>query len=782
MAAIALRFRVWLGVLIALVLVFSLAVVPGLRVETDLLDLLPRDAAEGELSDRVQQFAAANSRKVLFLVGESGAQAAEEATTAFAAELERSGAFTDVRVQWGEQAEVLASLYREYRFVLLPPSARTLLEAGNAAELERSALASLYSPLAFARPTTHFDPLGLEAAYLFEQMPVSGSAQLEGDRLVVRQGESAFVLVLADTAGSVFGVAVQEKARAAIERAQVRAGEVAGAPVEVLVSGALPFAAAATSAARREVALFSTLGTMAVLGLMLSLFRSWRAPALGLLALGSGACAGIAATHFVFGQLHLIALVFGSSLIGVAIDYSMHYLSDQFRDEGWTPAGALDHVARPILMGMAATLIGFAGLLLLPFPGLTQMAVIALAGLPIACGTVLCLYPALVSRTPARLPQWCARALARLDARVARPSRRGRILALIALTVLVAGLARLEFQDDVRTLQPRLHGPAAMEQRVRNLLPDSTETALFLVTATDPQALLEREERLTRALDALVSGGALASYRAVSQSLPSHARQRRNHDLLHCCVYAEQGVLPAFMRQLGYAQPAIDAELARFPREPRLLDPQQWLEHPGSASWRSLWLGERTGTYASIVSLGGARDLAALRESANAVEGARFVDRVQDISHTLAQYRRAVVVLLAGAYVALAIVLALAFGPRASLLLLLPPVGASALALGALGWLGIPLTLFTALSLLLLLAMGVDYAIFLREAADQRRTALLAVTLSALTTLVSFGLLAFSSTPFISAIGITLALGIGGCWFLAVATAGPAPTAVSVSK
>ena len=46
---------------------------------------------------------------------------------------------------------------------------------------------------------------------------------------------------------------------------------------------------------------------------MLLLFRDWRAPALGLLALSAGAAAGISATHFAFGELHLVALVFGST-------------------------------------------------------------------------------------------------------------------------------------------------------------------------------------------------------------------------------------------------------------------------------------------------------------------------------------------------------------------------------------------------------------------------------------------------------------------------------------
>lgn len=769
-AAVSIRFRLWLTVLAALAAVFALAVLPRLRVETDLLDLLPRTRADSELADAQAKFADASARKTLFLVGHSTPDTASRAAGAFAEALSQSGTFATVRAQWGAQADAAADSYDEHRFVLLAGSVRKWLAAQEPEKLERAALASLYSPLAFARPgDVVTDPLGLGAGYLLEQMPSAGAARLDGGQLVVDDGDSTFVLVLAETAGSPFAVELQQRAGAAIATATERARQTAGAQVSVLVSGTLPHAAAATQSARSEVSLFSSIATAAVLALLLALFHSWRALALGLLALASGACAGITATHFAFGQLHLIALVFGSSLIGVAIDYSMHFLSDQFRTADWTPAAALGHVARPILIGMGATLIGFGGLLFLPFPGLRQMAVIALAGLPVACGTVLCLYPVLAGQRATTLPSWCARALSWLEThtREALGSRTLRILAVPMLVLFLIGLGRTQFADDVRSLQPRFEATARAERRVRELLQDSTETALFVVTAPDPETLLEAEERLTDELDRLVAAGRLASFRAVSRSLPSVARQRANHALLGRYVYSADGVLPRVMRKIGFDESAIAAELASFPRAPQVLESAEWLAHPASAPWRDLWLGEERGTFASIVSLGGAHDLADISVLARGLPHVRFVDRVQDISIALAQYRRAVGWLLAGAYTLLLVVLSLRYGSTAPVLLL-PPLGATGIALGALGWFGIPITLFTVLALLLMLAMGIDYAIFLREARAERRTALLAVTLSALTTMLSFGLLVLSATPFIRAIGLTLAIGIAGCWLFAV--------------
>jgi predicted exporter len=96
----------------------------------------------------------------------------------------------------------------------------------------------------------------------------------------------------------------------------------------------------------------------------------------------------------------------------------------------------------------------------------------------------------------------------------------------------------------------------------------------------------------------------------------------------------------------------------------------------------------------------------------------------------------------------------------------LPAAAGLALTVATLGWLGEPLNLLHVLSLLLVLGLGVDYAIILREGRNQQ--AVLAVFLSMTTTLISFGLLGFSSVPFVRSIGITVAFGVAFTFLIAL--------------
>lgn len=759
--------------LLALVgLVFGAYVRPRLHIETDLLDLLPRHRADQRIEAAIDTFSERLSRKVVFLVGASEPALASAGAHAFASALADSGGFTSVHEQLGQDLAASADLYFRHRAGLLSRRDQDVLDRGGAAALYRAALLAVYSPAGLLRPIDlSRDPLGLGSNFLLEQVPAFGNARLQGLQLVVTMDGRTLVLVIAETSGSPFSGAMQDRAEAALQSASAAARRVAGDDVTILQSGALQHATMATRTSRSEVALFGSIATVLVLALMLVLFRDWRAPALGMLALAAGATAGISATHFVFGELHLIALVFGSSLIGVAIDYSMHFYADQFRAPAtWKPTDALAHVSRPILYGIGATLLGYAGLLLLPFPGLKQMALISIVGLVVACACVFLIFPSAARGSQRELPRWCAvviEGIQRGGLRLRNPRTR-LVIGLVVLGFLGLGLTRLQFHDDIRSLQMSSPQLASGERQVGKLLGTTGESRYFLVSGADAESVLRTEEELMASLRPLQRDGALDSFTAVSNSLPSQRRQAIVRGLLESGVYSTDGALPKLMRELGFEPVAIEREIAAFAAARTPLEPEEWLANPLSTAYRDLWLGNLGGQFATVVTLSGVHDVDAVRRLAQAVAGVRFVDRVNEISSVLARYRVAVSGLLLLAYALIFGVLAWRYGVRDAVWMVIAPLGATTLTLAFAGALGLQVNLFVVLGLLLLLALGVDYAIFLREAGSAGRTAVLSVTLSAVTTMLSFGLLAFSSTPLIHSIGLTLLIGIGCCWLIAV--------------
>jgi predicted exporter len=362
-----------------------------------------------------------------------------------------------------------------------------------------------------------------------------------------------------------------------------------------------------------------------------------------------------------------------------------------------------------------------------------------------------------------RLGEWLARSFTQWRWTPARIA----VFALLLFATL-AGLFRLRLQDDVRALQSSPPELVAAEKRVAEVLRLGLDSRYFLVQSDSADGLLATESRLTPQLDALKGAGKLGSYTALSHALPPQVLQQQAHALLASNVFNPGGLLPATLTQLGYAPAAVEARRVAFDAGSTPLAPDEWLASAASAPYRDLWLGQLNGRYASIVTLSSVHDVPALGAVAAATPGARLIDRVQSVTDVLQSYRRAMSWLLCVVYVIAMGLLCLKFGWREAPLLLLPSALASAVTLGLFGWCGVPVNLFVLLALWLVLGLGVDYGIFLRHGRTALPTAVLSVSLSAVTTLLAFGMLAASSTPFIRSIGLTLLFAISFSWLFAM--------------
>jgi predicted exporter len=172
-------------------------------------------------------------------------------------------------------------------------------------------------------------------------------------------------------------------------------------------------------------------------------------------------------------------------------------------------------------------------------------------------------------------------------------------------------------------------------------------------------------------------------------------------------------------------------------------------------------LETRPGETTHVIPLDGVVDSAAVAAAAAGLPGVRLVDPAAEFSALLGKYRTRAAVLLGASLLLMAPLLLWRYGPRGGIRVLLPPLLAVVLtpALRALG--GAGFTFFDAMALVLVLSVGVDYAVFVAETTRERRNVtLLAVALAALTTLMSFGMLAWSEARAVHAFGATMLVGV----------------------
>jgi predicted exporter len=235
--------------------------------------------------------------------------------------------------------------------------------------------------------------------------------------------------------------------------------------------------------------------------------------------------------------------------------------------------------------------------------------------------------------------------------------------------------------------------------------------------------------------------------------LPSRARQAENARLID--ERLSGAPLEALRRAIG---PAAGASAAAERDRSLAFEDLPAEARAGLATFR-LGEADRNGT---LVVVGGGWTREETARVVAGLPGVRLVDPAREISALFAAQRRGALAVVGASLAAILAIAAFRFGGRAALRVIAPPVAAVLLApLVSAALFGPGFTFFDAMALALVAALGADYALFWAEAAEGRRpVALLSIALASATTLLAFGLLAFSSVRAVAAFGSTVFVGI----------------------
>lgn len=739
--------------------------------DTDIMALLPVQERDPVLQQSFSHMVDAAQQRVIVLVGAADWQDARRAADAYNAVLApHQDLFGATPINEKTEGDWL-SLFQRHSLTLLTAPQEAQLRAQPPQFWLETALGALYSP--FGGPklgSWRQDPFGLFAGWVQERAGETPVRPRDGHLFVAgADGKHQYVLLPLTLKVPALSMTAQERVLPLLEQAGDAARK-AVPRVELVSAGVILHAAHASAQASGEV---STIGIGSLLGIVLLMwfaFHSFKPISLILLSIGIGFLGALSVCWLMFGQIHLMTLVFGASLIGVAQDYGIYFLSNRLAaDDKLDSPALLKRLLPGLCLTLLAAVIGYMGLALTPFPGLRQMAVFSALGLAFAWLTVVFWFPALIGARALK-----AGALVRVYGAalrhwpVLRLNRATLAAALVFVLAAGFGISRLGANDDIRLLQNPPKHLIDDQIKLSKLLDAPTPVQYFLVRGASAEEVLQREEALKARLDPLIAAGAISGYQAVSNWVPSARTQAARRALIEQKLLGDDGPLSGLAKQAGEDAQWIAATRAGLLAAGAPLTPADFLKSPASEPSRHLWLGQTNGVHASIVALRGLgrAGVPPVIGAADGLPGVQWVDKVAEISSVLGRYRENMSWVVLGAY---ALVFAMLFPRyRGRIWRVLAPTALASIAtLAVLGFASQNLQLFHVLALLLLLGVGVDYGIFMQERPHQRgEAAWLAVGMSASNTFLSFGLLGLSKTPALQAFGLTMLLGIALAWLI----------------
>ncbi len=712
----------------------------------------------------------------LILVGIDGNDPQTRATLSktIAKALRSNPAF--VSVNNGE--EVTAELDRKYlfnnRYLLSPAVTPEHFSTEGLRAAISDSIDQIASPAGLlTKSLLPHDPTG-EMLQLLDALSGASHPDMFEGAWASRDGNTALLLFQTRAEGS--DTDAQKLAMQAIQTEFDHAVNVSGisAQAKLVMSGPGVFSVIARDTIKMQVRIIFIVSSVLIALLLLAVYRSKTALLLGFLPVATGVLAGIASVSLAFGVVHGITLGFGTALIGEAVDYSI-YLFMQTEHGGDKEQNRKKWVATvwpTVRLGVLTSVFGFASLLMSGFPGLAQLGLYSVAGLFAAAAMTRYVLPYLLpanfniqdfSKSGKRLAHY---------AKSASILRWPAILLVLASSVIVYQHHDRLWNTELSALSPVSAADQALDARLRTGMGAPDVRYVIVLSGDSQETVLGNTEKISLTLQDLVDKGQLASFDTASHYLPSQATQQARLNSLPDAAELKSRLNTA-VKDLPIKAALLDPfqqDIASIRTKPLLQ--RSDLQDTSMAMALDAMLLQQGQRWSSLVPLtapaGSDIDAAQIRQALSDAKVANvlFVDMKAESNRLYSSYmQEAILLSLAGVLAIIGLLLFALRSFKQLLAIIIPLVAAVLTVMAGLALVGQQLIILHLIGLLLIVAIGSNYALFFNPNHTSDKQSISSQTYASLlfanvATVLGFGLLAFSTVPVLQAMGVTVAPGV----------------------
>ena len=452
-----------------------------------------------------------------------------------------------------------------------------------------------------------------------------------------------------------------------------------------------------------QINLFCTIATIFVIWLCHYVFNSYRIFLPILLSILFGFASGYIVTVLTFHSLHVLTMVFATTLIGIGIDYSIHYYSHETHDRQFY---------KNLTSAMLTTIIAFLLLLIPNIPLLNQISVYTISGLVGVYLFVITVFPHLPFKSGKVRENIF---LIKIDKKA---------FYITAFAIILLGSCFLKTDDSIKNLykpDKTLYKAEQINQKLTN--PQNKDVSFIVVNS------LIKEEEVTDVLNKHN-----IEYLCRTKFVPSEARQRENIHLVNDLYKNNLNTYASFLT------PAQKQKL--------VTSDNSIIEN---FDIKSFYL-DNNKSFIIAYNLN--------PEILNNMSDIQIVNIQKDISQTLLKCRKNIEPIIPFLFIVMFVFLYLLY-KRAAFKILIPPLLGVLISISISQLFGISINIFTILTVFLIIGFTIDYSIFKSNGGKQSDIAVFAACLS---TVFSFLLLSFTSFKLISSLGILLSVGISASY------------------
>ena len=629
-----------------------------------------------------------------------------------------SGLFNKILFKDTRDLSKIPTFYYKYKKALLTEDQKKLIKDKKFKTLEKQALEKIYSPFSSAAATLSIDPLALMGDF-FEGMYNPARVSYENGYYIT---EDKKILIRGEIKES-----KEKEALDLLQRLEKK--------YSIVYSSMAFYGEVAKVQAENESKKLSALSLGLIFLFFLIFFKSFRHLGLGVIFLALCISLSLSITNFIFGSIHIITMLMGISVLGLVIDYFIHFFMEEL-DGMKTVSLAVSDIRKPLIYSFLTSATGFSIFYFSPLPILKQFSILGVLTLLFATLSTLFLLPMFYKSS-----MWARSAREGLNEKIFSKVF-VFILCLFSLSLILKG----NVSNDIQTFSKKDQKLDSLERKLKESLKLKPGLNYIVSKGKTEQALLENEEKNKSRVR---SKGANASF--ISDWLPSLKSQKESLDLYKKLERVKKRIL----LKLGVKKNKTKKLRDEPKEEIQLITKELWESSIPSQEFNLQWVGEINENLYSVTPV-----------FEKKVQQKNIYSRISILNTQLDEFSKNVLQGIGIFLLVISLLLSLLHGPIGALKIIFPVALASCVSLAAAALIFGNIVVFHLLGVVLVITLGLDYSFFYFFNRDKSKTVAKAIMLSVLTTLSSFGVLFLSSTTAVQAFGTTVFIGVFVCWLL----------------
>lgn len=753
---------------ILIAFLISLFFTKGIRIDADFYNMMP-SGHESKAVKIAEKSIFKNSNNSVFMLAShedfsKAKKAAEEAYNI----LSKNEKFASLSLyQDFSSSQDILSFLDKYKYQILSPEMRSKLStSGGAAEYSEESLAKIFGGFSLTGfDNLENDPFLLDDSnlgnYLSAVSDAGTSLQPKDGVLASKFDGKWYVMLRGELTAKGAKLASDENAVPDIYKACFPL-EKDG--IHFVFYGTTFHSYKSSVSASHEISMISTVSMLAVLVILLVVFHSGLPIVCSLGSILVSLAAAFCATHLVFGNLHAMTLVFGTSLIGSSIDYSLHFFVNWKANKSLGSGEKIRrHIFEGLILSLISTEICYALLFFAPFAMLKQMALFSFVGILSSFLTATGLFPLfpLPAEQKRIIPLFekfftvsCTKKFK--SARILKIAF--QILAFSAcIFILVFNHKNVKIENNISNLykmEGRLKDDTILAYQVLNYNP----TSWLIICGNSAEEVLQKEEEIAPEIpDPFV---------CVSRFIPSEKSQDES-------LAAAKNLVPLAKNQLEFlgfdenSAMKFSDDLKNQLEQKNYLSPESEVPQALKSLLKMLWIGEIDGKYYSVLLPSKISDENFYLGLAERDENIFYENKVKDVSASLDNLTELIAAMFAIAFAVIIILMKFFYSWRETLKIASIPILSVLVILSVFTLAGLKIEFFCITGIILVFGLGLDYIIYKMENKNNRLETF-AILLSFVTTAISFGALALSSFVPVHVLGLAIFSGLTAAFVFAL--------------